>query len=275
MKKFFLLSIIALAIVLVSCSNDNEVEVIPDYDQLYLGENKVDISPKIIGDEEKLINSIFLLTSNNFSPESNAFYLFGVTMFISESGELEKIKYNKIVPENFFKDAIINPNIEMLFNQLTPLLKDVEFSPAMLNEKSVKAQYYFDAQIKVDSSGKSSIFSGSLGMAGLKNLRKINKKQFVEKVSEMPIPIGGMNAIAINVHYPEIAKRAGIQGRVFVKAFIDEEGNVAATEIIKGIGSGCDQAAIEAIQKTKFHPGKENGKPVKVQVSIPIMFKLN
>lgn len=91
---------------------------------------------------------------------------------------------------------------------------------------------------------------------------------------EMPEPVGGIAAIAQKVHYPEIAKRAGIEGRVFVKAIIDTEGNVVETEIVKGLGAGTDESAIEAIRNSKFTPGKINGKPVKVQVVIPILFKL-
>jgi len=98
--------------------------------------------------------------------------------------------------------------------------------------------------------------------------------QFFVAVEEMPEPIGGIEAIQKRIIYPEIAKRAGVQGRVFVKAFVDENGNVIKAEIIKGIGAGCDEAAIKAVMATKFKPGRQRGKPVKVQVSIPILFKL-
>jgi len=99
--------------------------------------------------------------------------------------------------------------------------------------------------------------------------------QFFVAVEEMPKPIGGIAAIQKRIVYPEIAKRAGVQGRVFIKAFVDENGNVVKAEVIKGIGAGCDEAAIKAVMATKFKPGKQRGKPVKVQVSIPILFKLN
>jgi protein TonB len=98
---------------------------------------------------------------------------------------------------------------------------------------------------------------------------------FFMAVEEMPQPIGGIAAIQKKIVYPEIAKRAGVQGRVFVKAFVDESGKVHKAEIVKGIGAGCDEAAIAAVLKTKFKPGKQRGKPVRVQVSIPILFKLN
>jgi periplasmic protein TonB len=92
-------------------------------------------------------------------------------------------------------------------------------------------------------------------------------------VEEMPQPIGGLQGIQHRIAYPEIAKRAGIEGKVFVRAFVDETGSVTSAEIVKGIGGGCDEAAMDAILKTKFTPGKQRGKPIKVQVTIPIVFK--
>ena len=65
-----------------------------------------------------------------------------------------------------------------------------------------------------------------------------------------------------------------MQGRVFVKAFVDENGNVNKVELIRGIGAGCDEAAIAAVEQTRFKPGKQRGKPVKVQVTVPVLFKL-
>ncbi|MBU1095383.1 MAG: energy transducer TonB [Ignavibacteriae bacterium HGW-Ignavibacteriae-2] len=97
---------------------------------------------------------------------------------------------------------------------------------------------------------------------------------FFVAVEEMPDPIGGIEGIQKKIVYPEIAKRAGVQGRVFVKAFVDENGNVNKVELIKGIGAGCDEAAMAAVQQTKFKPGKQRGKPVKVQVTVPVLFKL-
>lgn len=97
---------------------------------------------------------------------------------------------------------------------------------------------------------------------------------FFVAVEEMPQPIGGIAAIQKNIIYPEIAKRAGVQGRVFVKAFVNKQGVVEKVELIRGIGAGCDEAAMEAVKKTKFKPGKQRGKAVPVQVAIPVVFKL-
>jgi len=99
--------------------------------------------------------------------------------------------------------------------------------------------------------------------------------QYFEVVEEMPEPIGGIEAIQRKIVYPEIAKRAGVEGRVYILAYVDENGNVTKTEVLKGIGAGCDEAAEKAVRETKFKPGKQRGKPVRVKVAVPIIFKLN
>jgi TonB family protein len=94
-------------------------------------------------------------------------------------------------------------------------------------------------------------------------------------VEQMPEPIGGMPAIYERVRYPEIARRAGIEGRVVVQFLVDEEGNVVDPFILRGIGGGTDEAAIEAIQGVRFNPGVQRGRAVKVVMQMPIVFRLN
>jgi protein TonB len=98
--------------------------------------------------------------------------------------------------------------------------------------------------------------------------------QYFVAVEEMPEPVGGIQAIQSKIEYPEIAKRAGVEGKVYILAFVNENGDVTKAEVIKGLGAGCDEAALTAVKQTKFKPGKQRGVPVKVQVSIPIVFKL-
>lgn len=98
--------------------------------------------------------------------------------------------------------------------------------------------------------------------------------QYFVAVEQMPEPIGGIAAIQNKIIYPEIAKRAGVQGTIYVKAYVDKKGDVTKAVILKGIGAGCDKAALKAVEETKFSPGKQRGKPVNVMVSIPVIFKL-
>ena len=75
--------------------------------------------------------------------------------------------------------------------------------------------------------------------------------------------------------YPEIAQEAGIEGVVVVQAFIDKKGRVKETTILKGIpNTGLDEAAMDAIRKTRFSPAKQRERKVGVWISIPVNFKL-
>ena len=79
----------------------------------------------------------------------------------------------------------------------------------------------------------------------------------------------------IRPKYPEIAQEAGIEGTVYIQAFIDVKGRVKELKVIKGIpNTGLDEAAIEAIRKTRFRPAKQRERPVGVYISIPVNFKL-
>lgn len=98
--------------------------------------------------------------------------------------------------------------------------------------------------------------------------------EFIPTPEEMPEPIGGISAIQSKITYPELAKRAGVSGRVSVRAYIDEKGTVAKVELVKGIGAGCDEEALKAVSLTKFKPGKQRMKPVRTQVVVPVVFRL-
>lgn len=93
-------------------------------------------------------------------------------------------------------------------------------------------------------------------------------------VEQMPELIGGLESIQQKIKYPEIAKKAGVEGRVFVQFVVDEQGNVVDPQVTRGIGAGCDEEAVRAVMTAKFKPGKQRGKPVRVKMSLPITFKL-
>lgn len=100
------------------------------------------------------------------------------------------------------------------------------------------------------------------------------EEDFFVVVEEMPEPIGGISAVQNSVEYPEMARRAGIEGRVTVQFIVNENGDVENARVVRGIGGGCDEAALEAVRKAKFKPGKQRGRPVPVQFALSINFRL-
>jgi len=92
---------------------------------------------------------------------------------------------------------------------------------------------------------------------------------------EPPQPVGGSAAILRNVIYPDIAREAQIEGTVIVQAFVNEKGNVTDWVVMKGIpNTGLDEAAVNAIKKTRFKPAKQRDRDVGVWIAIPVVFKL-
>lgn len=98
--------------------------------------------------------------------------------------------------------------------------------------------------------------------------------QIFEVVEDQPYPIGGMAAIYDNLHYPNIARRAGIEGQVVIQFVVDESGNVSDLHILRDIGGGTGEAAMAAIQNTQWEPGRQRGRAVPVRFQVPIRFVL-
>jgi TonB family protein len=85
-----------------------------------------------------------------------------------------------------------------------------------------------------------------------------------------------MQAIFGNIKYPAEAREKGVEGMVVVKFVIEEDGSVTSPEIIKSVGSGCDEEVLRVIgEMPKWVPGKKDGKPVAVSFSLPVKFKLD
>lgn len=97
---------------------------------------------------------------------------------------------------------------------------------------------------------------------------------FFVVVEQMPELIGGMESLQAQIRYPELARYAGIQGRVIVQFIVNEKGQVENPEVIRGIGGGCDEEALRVIKMAEFTPGLQRGRPVRVQYSMPITFRL-
>ena len=93
-------------------------------------------------------------------------------------------------------------------------------------------------------------------------------------VEEQPELIGGMAALQKAAEYPQMARRTGIEGRVIVQFVVNEKGNVENPRVLRGVHSLLNEAALKAVKEQKFKPGKQRGRPVKVQMSLPVSFTL-
>jgi len=76
-----------------------------------------------------------------------------------------------------------------------------------------------------------------------------------------------------NTKYPPIAKDAGIQGTVFVYFVVDRDGKVKDAKVLRPVDSRLDKEALRVVNSLPtFEPGKQRGKAVNVQYTIPVKF---
>ena len=101
-------------------------------------------------------------------------------------------------------------------------------------------------------------------------------------VEQMPqLPGGGgteaiVAAIQKAARFPAQAMANGVEGKVFASFVVNAQGEVTDLKIVKGLGSGLDEETLRAISKLpRFIPGRQNGRAVSVQYTVPISFRMD
>lgn len=99
-------------------------------------------------------------------------------------------------------------------------------------------------------------------------------------VEQMPQYPGGNQELARylkdNMKYPVPAIEAGIEGRVFLKFVVGKDGGISNVQVLKGIDPSCDKEAVRVIENMpRWIAGMQNGNPVAVYFTLPVLFKLS
>lgn len=107
-----------------------------------------------------------------------------------------------------------------------------------------------------------------------------SKDKIYTEVEIPPYYPGGVQAfnrmLQRTQKYPAEARKKGIEGKVLVAFVIDENGKPGNFEVVQALGYGCDEAAVQTLKTMPlWKPGQQNGEPVHVKLTLPIVFKLN
>lgn len=173
--------------------------------------------------------------------------------------------------------------------EIAPLKSTIKFVPPVVKpDEQVKDEYVptveelkkVDPGVKTEE-GKEGGVDYSLIETQEKIVeepKKVEREVFTY-VEEMPTFPGGEEAllsyISKNIQYPEIAKRAQVEGKIYIQFVVGTSGQVSDVTVAKGIGAGCDEEAVRVVRSMpNWKPGRQNGHPVNVRISIPIVFKL-
>lgn len=149
--------------------------------------------------------------------------------------------------------------------------------PGTQNGRPVKAQFNLPVKFKLDDQ--------PLVIEAVKPLT-------INELDEAPVMLGCenlsgderqncsngklMEAVFTKVKYPRDARLKGVEGTVYARFIIEKDGSISHPEIIRSVGSGCDEEVLRVIgQMPKWSPGKKDGQPVPVSFTLPVKFKLD
>ncbi len=164
-----------------------------------------------------------------------------------------------------FKPPIIEPD------------KDVPDEPPPTQDKLVEV----DAGTKTEE-GSTEGVDPSLTEGTGKEVVEELPPQIFTYVEQMPEFQGGLEELykylGNKIKYPAMEKDNNISGKVFLTFVVEPDGNITDVKVQRGVkgGPGLEQEAIRVVKAMpNWKPGKQNGKPVRVQFNLPIQFSLN
>lgn len=173
---------------------------------------------------------------------------------------------------NNFNYSLIKIRIKMMTKIKSPKTAASKLAMGIMATAALLMVFAFDKDETTFNSNKSTKIPVKT---------EVNRQQdkVYEKVEQMPVFPGGdqalMQYIIKEVKYPEDAKKAGIQGKVYVSFVVSKDGNVRNAKIAKSANPSLDKEALRVISAMpKWTPGKEKGANVSVQYTLPINFAL-
>ncbi len=232
---------------------------------------------------EKVVLKAFVISIAAFV---FAFYLPAIIRFISGAAdELGKkkveVKITELAPPPDMDETKPPPppppEIKL------PDLKEVKFTPPVIVEEEVVEQIVDIKEMDNAVIGDENNLDGdTIAIEAPPQVNEVIEEDeapvlFAPVMPEFP---GGEEAfyafVQKNLQYPPLAKSAEIEGRVFVEFVVNKDGSISDVQAVKGPQYGLREEAERVIKRLPaYKPGLQNGKPVKVKLTLPIQFELH
>ncbi len=108
----------------------------------------------------------------------------------------------------------------------------------------------------------------------------VEEEEIFVFVEEQPSYPGGDDALyeylGKSIQYPEIARDNNITGTVVIKFVVEKDGSITKASVLREIGGGCGKEALRVVNAMpKWKPGKQSGRPVRTEFTLPVQFILN
>jgi periplasmic protein TonB len=201
----------------------------------------------------------------------------------------EKVKEKPVLP----KQEIIKKEELPVFAQP---VKTTEFKPPVVvpDQEALKTPPKI-ADFKDAVAAQTTQTTGTTGSAALPTTPKggtaavpfVDEDEPKEKADEKPFIVveerpsfpGGERALmqwlADNIKYNAMAREVGAEGKVFLRFVVEKNGEITDIKVMRGLGYGLDESAVNAVKTMpRWTAGKQNGRNVRVQFTLPVQFKL-
>lgn len=105
-------------------------------------------------------------------------------------------------------------------------------------------------------------------------LQKLKLTPALEFAERMPNIAGGLGSYYIHIDYPREAIEKGIEGRLILVFTVEHDGSASEISVLQSLHPLCDSAAVQALRKTRFVPGRQDDEVVRVRMRLPVRFRL-
>lgn len=193
-----------------------------------------------------------------------------VKFLVSKTGKLSNIK--ALISDDGYTADTVYVNEAERFVRSMP-----DWIPGKKNGVKQAMSYTLTVNFEKSSGfGESALVE----MAPAWGIGAMSDNDIVDNVPDMPQFPGGESEmfrfLSTNLKYPEEAAEQGIQGKVIVNFVVEKDGSLSNIEVKRGIDPLCDKEAVRVVKAMpKWSPGKLNDKPVRVNFTLPFIFKLS
>jgi len=155
-----------------------------------------------------------------------------------------------------------------------------KWHPGIQNGKEVRVEYTVPVNFTLDEDKTVKRKVTNVVLTPPVHITSYSGDKVYESVETEPVFPGGIPAfyefLGKTVSYPADARRDNITGKVFVRFVIEPDGSLSNVKAFRGPGHGMNEEAERAIKLSpNWHPGTQNGKPVRVEYTVPVNFTLN
>lgn len=200
----------------------------------------------------------------------SSYYLVG--LFSEEEPPMVNVrimKYSDLGPPPSITSANMPPPIAVS----APTAKPTVGAPVPVPDAEVSAEQTMATQTEM-SQTVAPMIEGTSGDGNVEIQQDIRIDEDAPPADFVPVEKEPVAIKKVEPKYPDLAMRAGLEGKVWVKIWVDKEGKAKQVVILKSDAEIFNEPAVEAAKQWVFTPAYMNNGPVAVWVSIPFRFKL-